>query len=185
MKTLAALGMAAAFACAGVAIGSAGTFPSAAGGSALRPAMQDASLLHSAKCVMKDDKLVCDIPQIPEKHGGKKKQEGSGLETCTIQTKKGGGGCTAPLKFVCETMKSGKKCCGCVEDKNAKKKDEKKAAKVKVWNCTAQVRAIAGGGSQVMARQLPGNSAAEAQGQFRATTPGFVVESPIDCKQIN
>ena len=31
----------------------------------------------------------------------------------------GGGGCKAPLKYVCEKLKNGKKCCGCVGDKNA------------------------------------------------------------------
>ena len=39
---------------------------------------------------------------------------------CTIQQSGGGGGCTAPLKYVCEKLKGGKKCCGCVVDKNAK-----------------------------------------------------------------
>ena len=55
-------------------------------------------------------------------HHGKKKHndEDTGLEQCTIQSSKGGGGCTAPLKYVCEKLKNGKKCCGCVGDKNAK-----------------------------------------------------------------
>jgi hypothetical protein len=55
-------------------------------------------------------------------HQGNKKHndEDSGLESCTIQSSKGGGGCVAPLKYVCEKLKNGKKCCGCVGDKNAK-----------------------------------------------------------------
>ncbi len=176
LKTLAAVGMAAAFACASVAIGSAGTFTSGAGDSS--PAKQAASLLHLTKCVVKNNKLVCDIP------GGKKHQEKSGLETCTIQSKKGGGGCTAPLKFVCETMKSGKKCCGCVMDKHAKKKDE--APKVKIWSCSGQVRPIAGGVPIQMVRpQLPGNSVAEAQARFRESTAGFIPEGPVNCTRVN
>ena len=31
-----------------------------------------------------------------------------------------GGGCKGGFKYVCEKLKSGKKCCGCVADKNAK-----------------------------------------------------------------
>ena len=40
------------------------------------------------------------------------------LSECTIVQPGGGGGCKTGLKWVCEKMKSGNKCCGCVPDKN-------------------------------------------------------------------
>jgi hypothetical protein len=42
------------------------------------------------------------------------------LTECTIVQPGGGGGCKTGFKYVCEKMKSGNKCCGCVADKNAK-----------------------------------------------------------------
>ena len=44
----------------------------------------------------------------------------SELSECTIQSAGGAGGCKGGFKYVCEKMKSGKKCCGCVPDKSAK-----------------------------------------------------------------
>ena len=44
----------------------------------------------------------------------------TGLSECTIQQPGGGGGCKGGFKRVCEKLKSGKKCCGCVVDPNAK-----------------------------------------------------------------
>jgi hypothetical protein len=41
----------------------------------------------------------------------------NGLEQCTIVSKGGGMGCVAPQKLVCQKMKNGQKCCGCVGDK--------------------------------------------------------------------
>jgi hypothetical protein len=58
--------------------------------------------------------------QVGDKKSKKKKhQESSGLTECTIQSPGSGGGCKNG-KWVCEKMKSGQKCCGCVADKNAK-----------------------------------------------------------------
>ena len=53
-------------------------------------------------------------------HGkGKKNNDGdAGLSECTIIQPGGGGGCKTGLKWVCEKMKSGNKCCGCVADKS-------------------------------------------------------------------
>jgi hypothetical protein len=52
-------------------------------------------------------------------HHKKNKDKDSGLTECSIQTSSGGIACAAPLKRVCEKMKNGQKCCGCVGDKNA------------------------------------------------------------------
>ena len=53
-------------------------------------------------------------------HKKKNSDDSSGLETCTIQQPGGGGGCKSGFKRVCEKLKNGKKCCGCVPDKSAK-----------------------------------------------------------------
>jgi hypothetical protein len=49
----------------------------------------------------------------------KKAKDGDELTECTIQQGPGGGGCVKGFRHVCEKLKSGKKCCGCVPDKNA------------------------------------------------------------------
>ena len=57
-----------------------------------------------------------------EHHHKKKKNndDDTGLSECTIQGANSGGGCKGGFKYVCEKLKSGKKCCGCVVDPNAK-----------------------------------------------------------------
>ena len=53
-------------------------------------------------------------------HGkNKKNNDDTGLSECTIQGSNSGGSCKGGFKYVCEKLKSGKKCCGCVVDKNA------------------------------------------------------------------
>ncbi len=53
-------------------------------------------------------------------HHHKKNNDADALTECTIQQPGGGGGCTVGLKRVCQKLKNGNKCCGCVPDKNAK-----------------------------------------------------------------
>lgn len=85
------------------------------------------------KCITVGDKRVCfdegskhkskksdDDDDDDDDDGGKgKKGDEAELTECTIQQPGGGGGCKSGFKWVCEKMKSGKKCCGCVPDKNA------------------------------------------------------------------
>ena len=52
-------------------------------------------------------------------HKNKNTDDDAALSECTIEQPGGGGGCKGGFKRVCEKMKSGKKCCGCVVDKNA------------------------------------------------------------------
>ena len=52
-------------------------------------------------------------------HKKKNKDNGGELTQCTIQQPGGGGGCVTGFKQVCEKMKNGQKCCGCVADKSA------------------------------------------------------------------
>ncbi|HZP07737.1 hypothetical protein [Methyloceanibacter sp.] len=65
------------------------------------------------------------------KHKKNAKDTDSELTECTIQEPGGGGGCVKGFKHVCEKLKNGKKCCGCVPDKNAQ------AAKPRQFCCTA------------------------------------------------
>ena len=50
----------------------------------------------------------------------KKNNDADALTQCTIESSGGGGGCVSGLKRVCQKLKNGDKCCGCVPDKNAK-----------------------------------------------------------------
>jgi hypothetical protein len=52
-------------------------------------------------------------------HKKKNKDNDAQLKQCTI-VKSGGMGCVAPQKLVCQKMKNGQKCCGCVGEKAAK-----------------------------------------------------------------
>ena len=49
-----------------------------------------------------------------------KNKDSDALTQCTIESSGGGGGCVSGLKRVCQKLKNGDKCCGCVPDKNAK-----------------------------------------------------------------
>ena len=54
-----------------------------------------------------------------KKKGKKNDDDAAELTECTIQQSEGGGACVTGFKHVCEKLKNGKKCCGCVPDKNA------------------------------------------------------------------
>ena len=49
----------------------------------------------------------------------KKNKDADALTECTIQSS-GGGGCKGGFKRVCQKLKNGDKCCGCVPDRDAK-----------------------------------------------------------------
>ena len=81
----------------------------------------------SANCVATGGSttpLLSLIKKKKQKHGGDDGGGQSELSECTIQSPGGGGGCKGGFKYVCEKMKSGKKCCGCVPDKRAKPSKE-------------------------------------------------------------
>jgi hypothetical protein len=48
-----------------------------------------------------------------------KQDDTSELTECTVLGPQGGGGCKTGLKWVCEPLKGGRRCCGCVPDKAA------------------------------------------------------------------
>ena len=102
------------------------------------PAYSPLPLQAGLKCGLVDGQLVCGNKKSSNKHQddnddddhdkGKKKKTGdddaSGLTECTIQSSNSGGGCKSGFKYVCEKMKSNKKCCGCVPDKSGTTADK-------------------------------------------------------------
>ena len=85
------------------------------------------SLVVKIKKDKKDDDDDDDDDKPKKKKGDKGKKPGgeTGLTDCTIIQPNGGGGCKTGFKWVCEKLKSGKKCCGCVADPNAPPPPEK------------------------------------------------------------
>ena len=75
----------------------------------------------STNCVAahgSDTSLLLQIKKQKKHHDGQS-QNDTGLTECTIVQPGGGGGCKTGFKYVCDKMKSGNKCCGCVVDPNA------------------------------------------------------------------
>jgi hypothetical protein len=96
------------------------------------PAFSSLPLQAGLKCGLVNGQVVCgnrngkhngDQGNDDHDHGkGKKKKtndDASGLSECTIQGANGGGGCKTGFTRVCEKLKSGNKCCGCVPDKSS------------------------------------------------------------------
>jgi hypothetical protein len=85
----------------------------------------------SSFCVAVDGGTTSLLVQVKDKkpkkkkHGDDQSENDTGLTDCTIVSPGGGGGCKTGFNYVCEKLKSGKKCCGCVADNNAEapKKD--------------------------------------------------------------
>lgn len=102
------------------------------------PMFSPLPLQAGLKCGLVNGRIVCGDKKSSGQHNdddhqgndddddhhkkGKNKNtdDDAGLSECTIQGANSGGGCKGGFKWVCEKMKSGKKCCGCVVDKNAK-----------------------------------------------------------------
>jgi hypothetical protein len=84
------------------------------------------------------------------KHKKNAKDTDSELTECTIQQGPGGGGCVKGFKHVCQKLKSGKKCCGCVPDKNAQAPaNAPETPKVDQASCAKEgLQYIAGGGDK-------------------------------------
>jgi hypothetical protein len=104
------------------------------------------------RCGLVEGKLVCGSKKSSsnkndddddDNDDDKPKKQGvdAGLTECTIQAPGGGGGCKSGFKRVCEKLKSGKKCCGCVADKNAQppKKEAEPGPAPNGWFCEADV----------------------------------------------
>jgi hypothetical protein len=75
----------------------------------------------STNCVAADRSDTSLLLQVKKqkKHKDGQSQNDSGLTECTVVQPGGGGGCKGGFKWVCEKMKSGNKCCGCVANKGS------------------------------------------------------------------
>jgi hypothetical protein len=75
----------------------------------------------STNCVAADGNDTSLLLQVKKqkKHKDGQSQNDTGLTECTIQQPGSGGGCKGGFKWVCEKLKSGNKCCGCVPHKGS------------------------------------------------------------------
>lgn len=167
------------------------------------PVFSPQPLQVDLKCGLVNGKVVCGNKNSSGKHRNDDDQQGNddehhhkkkkknndddtGLSECTIQGANSGGGCKGGLKYVCEKLKSGKKCCGCVVDKNAKPTNtppvEKTAALV--FACTSDVEAPDG---RVVANRRAGiraASAEEARIIYMTSLPqGVLLRGAVTCTQ--
>jgi hypothetical protein len=107
------------------------------------------------------------------------------LTECTIQQPGGGGGCKTGFKRQCETLESGKKCCGCVPDKNAepdKKAGGDQPQALAVFACTSDVETLDG---RIISNRKAGIRAAndtEARIIYMTSLPqGVPLRGPVTC----
>ena len=115
----------------------------------------------------------------------KNSDDDTGLTDCTIQQPGGGGGCVTGLKYVCEKLKNGKKCCGCVVDKNApapKKADDK--PQILPFACTSKVQTPSGSTFDNRRAGIPAASNAEARLLYiNGLGQAVVVIGEVTCTQ--
>lgn len=112
-------------------------------------------------------------------HKKQHKDNDAQLEQCTI-VKSGGMGCVAPLRLVCQKMKNGQKCCGCVGEKAAKKQTP---PPMDYYECSAAVL------PQSVARRSissPEPDEATARTKFLATVAEerLTLNGPVTCKNL-
>jgi hypothetical protein len=108
------------------------------------------------------------------KHKKNAKDSGDELTDCTIQQGPGGGGCTKGFKHVCQKMKSGKKCCGCVPDKNAQAPAGGAGAAPTVVQvcCNANLNGPGSGPKICSTDNTPPSTEAEMRALFEKQFPG-------------
>jgi hypothetical protein len=108
------------------------------------------------------------------KHKKNAKDTGDELTECTIQQGPGGGGCVKGFKRVCQKLKSGKKCCGCVPDKNAQAPAGEAGAAPKVVRicCDANLSGPGNGPVICSTDNTPPSTEAEMRALFEKLYPG-------------
>ncbi len=129
--------------------------------------------------------LFVEVKNKQNKNKGGVNQDDTALSECTIIQPGGGGGCTVGLKWVCQTMKSGNKCCGCVVDKNApppKKVDAK--PQLLLFACTSNVRVPDGREFADRKSKIGAANDTEARMIYMARLgQGVVLLGPVTCLQ--
>ena len=103
----------------------------------------------------------------------------SGLEHCTIQSSKGGGGCVSPYKHVCEKLKSGKKCCGCVLPAG-QTAPTPPAVKEKPFKCDANILPVDKGHYQMLS-SAPDEAAMRTKFLASIAENRWTLNGPVTC----
>jgi hypothetical protein len=129
--------------------------------------------------------------QKKQKHKDQDTGSDGELTQCTIQEPGGGGGCKGGFKHVCEKLKNGKKCCGCVPDKNASGTKstgtETPATTSQIgYQCDANVSpANVGHLSYTMApSQVKSEADARALFAQELKNNNYVATGPVTCKPV-
>jgi hypothetical protein len=103
--------------------------------------------------------------------------DASELTTCTIESS-GGSGCKTGFKHVCEKMNSGKKCCGCVVDKNAEPANQPPAQRAEFICNSGYETGI----------QLSATNETDARNNYvdtlKARTPPLTPKGPVTCTKV-
>jgi hypothetical protein len=138
------------------------------------------------KCGLENGQLVCGNTNGSGKHhdddddqqgNDDNTDDDTGLSECTIQGPNSGGGCKGGFKYVCEKLKSGKKCCGCVPDKNAKPGAGDPIAPTTKFDCVMP---------GVMDYTMFAATDAEAKAKFyaRLKQENYTPKGTVTCKQV-
>ncbi|HSB58932.1 MAG TPA: hypothetical protein VLD66_04960 [Methyloceanibacter sp.] len=150
-------------------------------------------------CNFVNGKLICgksesgddadDADDDSGDHPKKKKAKDTGdeLTECTIQQGPGGGGCVTGFKHVCQKMKNGKKCCGCVPDKNAQAPagGAGPAPKVVRICCDANFSGPGSGPVICSTDNTPPSTEAQMRATFEKLYPGKVTTCAPECLSPN
>lgn len=109
----------------------------------------------------------------------KKNKDSAALTECTIQSSGSGGGCKGGFKRVCQKLKNGDKCCGCVADKNAEPaKTTGGDQPSPKFDCV----------SDVLDYTLFAANEAEARSKYdaslKARTPPLTPKGPVTCTKV-
>jgi hypothetical protein len=108
-------------------------------------------------------------------HKNKNKDGGAQLEQCTI-VKSGGMGCVAPQKLVCQKLKNGQKCCGCVGDKPAPRPMD-------YYECHAAVLPQSVAGRSISSPE-PDESTARTKFLAALAEEKLTLNGPVTCKNL-
>jgi len=113
-------------------------------------------------------------------HKQKNKDNGAQLEQCTI-VKSGGMGCVAPQKLVCQKMKNGQKCCGCVGDKPSGTAKTQTPPLMDSYRCQAAVLPQSVSGFQRTSRE-PDEATARTNFLAALAESRLTLNGPVTCQ---
>jgi len=112
-------------------------------------------------------------------------EDDAALSECTIQQPGGGGGCKGGLKYVCEELKNGKKCCGCVGDKTKGAGTAQKPSPTtdKPFNCEADVLPATVGHAGLGGFLASSQADANAKFNEHVASHNWTLNGPVTCTE--